>query len=179
VASWPRETDAGAGSDAEQAAALSALIALVRAIRNARAEAGIEAGEWLEADLYLPEAATRAAFTAVSEAIARLARIRPVRVHEGPPEGGAAGVAGHLTALSGRDEARLVRGSGQVERERARLEADLGEARAMLEAARARISNQAFVSRAPAHVVEGARARLAELEERVGRLEQRLSDLGR
>jgi valyl-tRNA synthetase len=179
VASWPSEADAGAEPDAAQAAALDALIALVRAIRNARAEAGIEAGEWLEADVYLPEAATRNALAAVSEAIARLARIRPVRVHESPPDAGAASGAGHLTALSGRDEARLLRGSGQAERERMRLEAELRDAQAMLEAARARMSNKAFVSRAPVEVVEGARTRLGELEERVGRLEKRLSDLGR
>ena len=44
----------------------------------------------------------------------------------------------------------------------------------MLDAARARLANEAFISKAPPPVVEGARARAAELEELVGKLRERL-----
>ena len=40
----------------------------------------------------------------------------------------------------------------------------------MLAAARARLANEAFISKAPPSVVDGARARAAELEELVERL---------
>jgi valyl-tRNA synthetase len=43
-----------------------------------------------------------------------------------------------------------------------------------LAAAEARLADQAFTSRAPASVVEGARTRAAELREQVERLEERL-----
>jgi valyl-tRNA synthetase len=62
-----------------------------------------------------------------------------------------------------------------VGRDRARLEKELAEAEGFLEAARARLANEAFTSKAPAHVVDGARAREAELSAQVGRLRSRLA----
>ena len=58
--------------------------------------------------------------------------------------------------------------------ERERLERELGDAEGWLAAARERLANDAFVSRAPAAVVDGARAREAELAEQVARLRDRL-----
>jgi Valyl-tRNA synthetase len=58
--------------------------------------------------------------------------------------------------------------------ERDRLERDLAEAEGWLVAARQRLANESFVSRAPAAVVEGARAREAELADAVSRLRERL-----
>jgi valyl-tRNA synthetase len=63
------------------------------------------------------------------------------------------------------------------EAERARLERELGEARGWLDGARARLANEAFIAKAPPDVVEGARAREAELADQVARLEDRLDDL--
>ena len=58
--------------------------------------------------------------------------------------------------------------------ERARLEKELAGARTMLAAARARLENEAFTSKAPPAVVEGAVARATELADQVARLEARL-----
>ena len=56
--------------------------------------------------------------------------------------------------------------------DRARLEKELAEAEGYLAAARARLANESFTARAPAAVVEGARAREAELS-RAGRADWR------
>ncbi len=56
----------------------------------------------------------------------------------------------------------------------ARLEKELTEAEGHLAAARARLANEAFTSKAPPPVVEGARARAAELADQVERLKARL-----
>jgi Valyl tRNA synthetase tRNA binding arm. len=45
----------------------------------------------------------------------------------------------------------------------------------LLEAARARLANSAFTSKAPPSVVEGARTRESELADQVLRLEERLA----
>ena len=66
----------------------------------------------------------------------------------------------------------------QLEKERARLEKDLAEAEGWLAAARSRLANEAFMSKAPPNVVEGARAREAELADQVDRLRDRLERLG-
>jgi valyl-tRNA synthetase len=78
------------------------------------------------------------------------------------------------------DAEAIVRSDGAGEadesarRERARLERELAEAEGWLAAARERLANDSFVTRAPREVVEGARAREAELSEQVARLRNRL-----
>ncbi|MGZ6377909.1 MAG: valine--tRNA ligase [Candidatus Limnocylindrales bacterium] len=185
VARWPDATSPRALVEPVQAAATEELLGLVRAIRNARAEAGIAAGEWLAAELSLPDETLEAAYGALVEPVGRLARIRPVTVRQ--PRSGAAvgagpaaGVPGDapdgraLNVLAGRLEARLARGTADLARERARLERELDEARRLLATAEARLADRAFTSRAPAQVVAGARARAAELGAQVARLEARL-----
>ena len=146
-------------------------------MRNARAEARVEPGAWLPVDVFVPESARarpsmrfgrrssdwpgRGRFAAkpTSESIRR------------GVEGGLAVIAGEVEAVvrpAAKDEA-------QEERDRARLERELAEARALLASARARLANEAFTSKAPPAVVEGARARAAELEELVARLAGRLA----
>jgi valyl-tRNA synthetase len=61
-----------------------------------------------------------------------------------------------------------------AEADRARLEKELAEAEGFLESARARLSNEAFTSKAPPEVVEGARTREADLADQVERLRERL-----
>ena len=50
----------------------------------------------------------------------------------------------------------------------------LADAERLLEAARSRLANEAFTAKAPPAIVDGARAREAELADQVGRLRERL-----
>ncbi len=170
VADWPvpGSRDASAESQVE------ALIELVRGIRNARSEARIEPAAWLPVDVFVPQSLS-AAFAELQPAIERLARARPLVVAS--QESVHRGVAGGLSVIAGEIEAVVkpaVRDEAQDERARARLERELAEAQGLLEAARARLANEAFVSKAPPAVVEGARARTAELETLVAKLSARL-----
>ena len=85
-------------------------------------------------------------------------------------------IAGELEALAHRADA-TGDGAGR-DAERARLQRELADARNWLDNARARLANEAFTAKAPENVVEGARAREAELADQVARLEERLADLG-
>jgi valyl-tRNA synthetase len=170
VATWPA---AGAREPAVEAE-VAAVIELVRAIRNARAEAGAQAVAWLPVDVAVP-AELAATFQALSPAIERLARARPLTRHatraalEAQTPGGLAVVAGELEARIGiATEARLS------DRDRTRLEKELAAAEGFLAAATARLANETFVSRAPEAVVAGARVRAAELADQVARLRDRL-----
>ncbi len=173
VADWP--IAAADGADAAAEVEVAALIDLVRAVRNARSEARIEPGAWLPVDVYVPES-LGPAFEALRPAIERLARAKPLG-RELSPESVRRGVAGGLSVIVGEIEAIVrpaARDEAQDERDRARLERELAEAEGLLAAARARLANEAFVSKAPPAVVDGAKARAAELAELVGRLAERL-----
>jgi valyl-tRNA synthetase len=79
-------------------------------------------------------------------------------------------IAGPAEAIVGVDAAD----TGAAAADRVRLERELGDAERLLDAARARLANEAFTAKAPAGIVEGARAREAELADQVERLRTRL-----
>ncbi len=174
VARWPGagERDAAAERD------VGALIDLVTGIRNARASAKLPAADWLETLVYVP-LALGPTFEALRPAIERLARARPLHRELTPEALEAATRQGDLAVIvvAGDVEAavRPIAAHAGVEAlERERLERDLTEAEGWLAAARERLANESFVSRAPAAVVDGARAREAELVDQVARLRDRL-----
>ena len=88
--------------------------------------------------------------------------------------------AGHGPAGSVRDRAGGVSLAFEVEApemsesERAKLARDLKKIDGEIAGARGRLSNPGFLENAPAHVVEGNRVRLAELEERRQRMSEAL-----
>ena len=173
VARWP-----GVGERDETAEAeVGALVELVRAVRNARADARAEPRAWLPLDVYVdPELGD--ALEALRPAIERLARARPLRRHVTREAlHGIAGAAGGLSVIAGAAEAIVGLGAGDegaAAADRARLEKELAEAERLFDAARARLANEAFTAKAPPAVVDGARAREAELADQVDRLRGRL-----
>ncbi len=172
VADWPDAVREEALADRDQARGLDGLIELVSGIRNARAEARIDPAAWLSATLYLKDADAAAAYGLASAAVERLARVRPRLVTERAElEGG----EGTLTVLTRGGEVRLARAGSDPSLERERLTKELAEAERMLAATEARLSDDSFVKRAPAPVVQAARDRLAELEVRVERLRARVT----
>jgi valyl-tRNA synthetase len=176
VADWPHGGRELALSDAATGTAVEVLLDLVRAIRNAKAEAGIEAGTALEADLVLPDPAVRVTFAALAEPVGRLARLRPVRVHAEIDTLSPSARRG-LAVIASAGEAWLSRAAADLGRERARLERELADVRRLLTAADARLADEAFTNRAPAPVVDGARRRRHELAEQAATLGNRIADL--
>ena len=174
VARWPAALE----RDLEAEAGVGTVVALITEIRNARATANVPAGAILEARVHVP-AGLGETFEALRPAVERLARVRPLH-RDLTPEA--------LQAASAPDDLAVVVAGGEVEAsirpaaadpaaaalDRERLERELAEAEGWLDAARARLANEAFMSKAPPSVVEGARAREAELAEQVARLRERL-----
>ena len=168
VASWPQASELAARRDAAIERGLGQVLDLIRGIRNARAEAKVAPGAWLDAQLAAPGDAN-ALVRELRPAIERLARVKATVL---PDDVASLGVGGNLAVVASGLEASLVPHADPetIDRERGRLERELAEAEAALTGARARLADAAFVQRAPAHVVEGARTREAELAERVSRL---------
>jgi valyl-tRNA synthetase len=172
VAEWPVAGRVDDAADAE----IGGLLDLVRAIRNARAEARVEPGAWLPVDVAAP-AAVAPTFDALRPALERLARARPLArvadagVLHADPRGGLAVVAGDLEAVV----RPVAVEAATAARDRVRLEKELADAEAQLAATRARLADGRFTSKAPPVVVDGARAREAELADRAARLRARLA----
>ncbi len=180
VADWPVPGTRDLAAEGQ----LGAVIELVRGIRNARTDAGIAPGLWLAVEVVVP-AALAPTFRELAPTVERLARARPLVVHADRGSFVAATAGRHgLAVIVAEVEADVALPSadegttghpdaGAIDR--TRLEKELAEAEGHLAAARARLANEAFTSKAPAVVVAGARTRTAELAEQVERLKARLA----
>jgi valyl-tRNA synthetase len=164
--SWPAPDRAWeVGERAPVRAGVDELLELVRILRARRQEAGISA-----ADRTRHEVVVRGGARGLSATDRRriLEALVPVTVLDEPTEAG----PGHLV-VAGSLEAELRLESGTAADRARRQLAELGEHAARL---RQQLANRGFVERAPAEVVEKARARLAELELQAQALRRRLED---
>jgi valyl-tRNA synthetase len=172
VARWPSAPALAPAYDAALERDVAQVLELVRAVRNARATVGTPASAWLALDVLVPDS-LRATFDALAPAVERLARARPLRlVRDRAALDGAP--AGALGIVAGGIDGRLHAAAEPTGADRARIEKELAQAQAALESTRARLADGTFLDRAPAAIVEGARAREAELAERIQRLQDSL-----
>jgi valyl-tRNA synthetase len=176
VAAWPSP----GGRDATLEAAIGEVIETIVAIRNARAQADLPAGAWLETHL-APPADAYETFEALAPAIGRLARARPLVLTRRASDLARPAGALEIVLPAGDIEATVLPPAGAdgggdetAGRDRARLAKELAEAERHLAAAEARLANPAFTGKAPPAVVDGARTRAAELGDQVARLRERL-----
>jgi valyl-tRNA synthetase len=170
VAPWPT----GGATDEEAERAFTLLIDIVRAVRNARSEAGVEPARWIAASIAAGPHADALASHSQREILSRLARIADDQLTIAPSVDADA----QATALVVADATVYLTGMVDVAAERARLARELDEASGHVERTRAQLTNENFVARAKPEVVQGARDRLAAAEERVARLRERLAVLG-
>jgi valyl-tRNA synthetase len=170
TAAWPVTPQLRSDADEEQAEAVADILELVSQLRTARADAGIEPGSWLDAELRFEQPDRVEAFEAIADVVARLARVRPTVRTDGSGTDDAA-----LVVVSRGAEGRLSVSAEDRARDRARLEKELAETEKLLASTRAQLANEGFVSKAPAAVVDGVRAKEAELAERAERLRGHLA----
>lgn len=168
ISPWPAPelslVDAQAESDMET------VIEVIRSIRNARAEFGVEAGRRISA-LILADAQYDV-IQGQESTIKTLARVEPLQVTrelvERPKQ------AVHAVA-NGVEIYLPLAGMVDLEAERVRLEKEVASVAQNVNRLEARLSNESFVSRAPAEVVQRERDRLESERDRLAKLEARLS----
>jgi valyl-tRNA synthetase len=170
IAPWPKAGTRDERTEAE----FGALIETVRAIRNARTEAGVEPGRWIAAEVFAGP--YTAAFEAARRELGTLARVADAEllIRDGVPAGG----TGALTAVAGEVVALLpLAGMVNLAAERERLGKEIAAAEAERGRAQAQLGNEGFLARAPEHVIDVQRKRLATAEEQIAILRQRLAEL--
>ena len=168
---WPRPDARAADAEAERQFAL--VQAAITAVRQIRAEYGVEPGAQVRALLSDLSEEARRAFEAERRTIERLAKVSELRLDGSPTGAGANAVLPDGTAV--------FVPLGEVldlDRECGRLGAELERIEQSIQGQRAKLANQQFVARAPAAVVARERDKLAALEEQRRTLAERRSRLG-
>jgi valyl-tRNA synthetase len=154
-------------------AEMQAVIDLISRVRNIRSEMNIKPGDRIQL-MIAAGADLHSVFSASTDQIARLTRAKDISINgnlETPKAaaravlGGGAEVAVPLEGLIdfAQERARLAREKEKLQKEAAKLEAQL--------------SNSDFVQRAPAEKVAELRSRRADIDQRTAALEQMLEAL--
>ncbi len=164
VSPWPLPADAPA--DPEAVAAMEVLWDGIRTLRNLRAEADVPAAELPEARLLPTSPESERILLARSDLLTRLGRVSRVTwiaESSGAPEGAARSVTPHGEYFLVRPAASLGPAGG-LAREREKLQT-------ILDRTRARLADEGFRARAPAHVVAEAEEKARELSDRIRRID--------
>ena len=169
VAAYP-EADKKA-VDAEAEKTMAAVIEIIRAIRNARAEHKVVNDKWIEAQVYAGD--LKSAIMPHTPAIERLARARPVSFGEGRGE---AKPNEKVLALVLKSSEVIIPMESMVDldAERKRLDNEIAQSQAQIASLEKRLKDKAFLSKAPGAVVAKEREKLAERQDKLKRLKEQL-----
>ncbi len=170
LAAYPEADKTAIDPEAERV--MESMIEIIHAIRNARAEHGVENSKWVEAQVYAGELTP--AIAAYSQTIQRLARTRPVTFLESRKE---APPGENVLALVLKTSEVVIPMESMVdlEAERKRLQQEIARSQAQIASLEARLEDKAFLAKAPATVVDKEREKLAERKDKLGRLKQQLA----
>ena len=156
--------------DADADRQMNWVIALIEAVRSARAQMGVPAGARLDLVVTEADAAARAALAANRPLIERLARVNA-------PVDGVAGKGMIAVAVPGASLALPIGAVIDAAAETARLSKAMDRAVKDAEGLRRRLSNPKFVANAEADVIEETRDKLAALDDDIARLRAALAQL--
>jgi valyl-tRNA synthetase len=172
VAPYPAAGDQSLAPEAERV--MDSVIEIIRSIRNVRAQHKVRPDKWIEAQIYAGELLP--ALIAESDMIEILAKARPL-VMLGRQERKA--LEGEAVVLVLRDAEVVLPLTGMMDQlaEEQRLLRESEEIKARISQLDARLRDDAFLSKAPAHVVEKEKHKIAVLQDRLKRLHQELSQL--
>jgi valyl-tRNA synthetase len=151
---------------------IAAVIEIIRAIRNARAENKVEVGRQIEARIYTGELKT--AIAAYSRAIQALAKARVTVVDRSEDK---AAENALVLVLKEAEVVIPMESMFDPEAERQRLRQEIEQIQAEVSRLEAMLSDEAFLTKAPAAVVAKERARLADRRDNLKRLEEHLGQL--
>jgi valyl-tRNA synthetase len=159
----------------EEARAFALLQAIVSSARTLRAEYGTPPARKVPLFVMASDPSRRVAIERHAEDVARLAHASALEV--GVDAAAGEGWARHVVE-GGLEIAIRLADLVDVEKELARLAEEAARAESLLAAARARLTDERFVTRAPSDVVERERAKAADLEQTLERLATLRSGLG-
>jgi valyl-tRNA synthetase len=157
--------------DSKAAKTMEAIIEIVRAIRNARAEHKVANNKWVEARVYA--GGLTSAVAKHSTVIQTLAKAKPVSFEEGRGKA-KAGEKVLALVLKGSEVIIPMESMVDLDAERKRLEGEIAQSQAQIASLEERLKDKAFLSKAPETVVAKEREKLAERQDKLKRLKEQL-----
>ena len=155
----------------EADAEITWLIDAITEIRSVRAEMNVPAGAQVPLIVVGAGEASKVRLSETEAVLTRLARLQSISHADAVPEGAVQAVLGEATlALPLAD---II----DVGAERARLKKDIGKVEGDIKKIAGKLSNQGFLDKAPAAVIEENKARLADEEARRDKLSAALARL--
>ncbi len=172
IAPYPIADDKAFALEAERV--MDSVVEIIRSIRNVRAQYGVKASKWIEAQVYTGELLS--SLTTQTDVIEILAKARPLTILDRQKRESSkdkdlvlvlkeAEVVVPLADMVDQfaEEQRLIKESEEIKERIVQLEA--------------RLKDNAFLSKAPSQVVEKEKHKLSMLEDKLNRLYQELSQL--
>jgi valyl-tRNA synthetase len=160
--------------DAEAEANIAVVMEVVRAIRNIRAERGVDPARFVEA--YIAADGARSVLESARLLVETLARARPLHLVPGGAEMPSSGVASAV--LAGAQVVVPLAALIDIDAERGKLSGQLKEAEAEIVRLEGKLRDGQFLSKAPEQVIAKEREKLAAAESRAEGLRGRLAELG-
>ena len=161
-------------TDEEAETQINLLIDVVRAIRNIRAERGVDPARFVE--VHVAANSSLAAFEGSRSVVETLARARPLHLVSAAAELPSSGVASAV--LDGAQVALPLAGLLDIGVERAKLTGQLQEAESEIARLEAKLADEQFRSKAPEHIVAREQEKVVAARSRADGLTQRLKELG-
>jgi len=170
VSAYPVADEAAIDLQAEQV--MECIIEIIHSIRNARAQYKVESTRWIEAQVYGGELTST--ITPYSETIQTLARARPVTFPD--KRQGNQPAENALTLVLKQAEVVIpMESMVDLEAEKKRLQREIEQSQAEVARLEARLRDNAFLTKAPAPVIEKERQKLSTLTDKLERLKQQFN----
>ena len=169
VASWPEQ--GVVSTSVRETASFELLRTFVTDARRLRAEQGVEPAKQIAFGCSVPPGLRE--FVQNNEAwIKRLMNASSLEYLETLPSGWASAVTGSFAI--GFDPLGVL----DLGKEKEKIQKELAEAQQYIKNLEGKLANQEFVSKAPVHVTDGMKAKLAEAQAKEKMLMERLQKLG-
>ena len=175
VATYPEAEAAAIDSQAERV--MESVIEIIRSIRNARAQYKVDSAQWVETQIYAGE--LKSAITPYSQTIQTLAKAMPITYHDiqqAVSQGIPSKESNLLLVLSNAVIVRIpMESMVNLETEKQRLLKEIKQSQAEAARLEALLKDKAFLTRAPAAVVDKERQKLHTLTDKLERLKQKIN----
>ena len=167
VATYPLADETAIEPEAERI--MESIVEIIHSIRNARAQYKVGNTKWIEAQIYAGK--LKPAITPYAQVIQTLAKVKPITVLYSRQGGQSDGNA--LVLVLKESEVVIPMGDMiDLEAEKRRIQREIESTQVAVARLEARLSDTAFLTKAPAAIVDKERQKIYNLTDKLARLKQ-------